>query len=54
VVKVNDVLRAMAMRCEQTYGAIGFETSDGRVEYRRIVLIPILSGLVRSNTRSKK
>ena len=40
--KVNDVLRAAATGCEQTPGAIGFQASGSRVEYRNIVLIPIL------------
>lgn len=43
-VKVNGVLRAKAVGCEQIAGAIGFITSRDRVEYRNIVLIPILSG----------
>lgn len=41
-VRVNDVLRAAAIGCEQTPGAIGFEVSGSRVEYRNIILIPIL------------
>jgi len=42
-VKVNDVLRATATECEQTPGKIGFETGGSGVQYRNIVLIPILS-----------
>lgn len=42
-VKVNDVLRAAAEDCTQSPGKIGFETSDEPVEYRNIVIIPILS-----------
>jgi hypothetical protein len=41
-VEVNDVLQTAATSCEQIPGAIGFETSGSRVEYRNIVLIPIL------------
>ncbi len=41
-IKVNDVLRAAATGCEQTVGKIGFEASGSRVEYRNIVLLPIL------------
>jgi len=42
-VKVNDVPRTTATECEQTPGKIGFEASGGHVQYRNIVLIPILS-----------
>ena len=42
-VKVNGVLRAIATDCEQTAGKIGFEASGSRVEYRNIVLVPILN-----------
>ena len=42
-VSVNGVLRALGTDCEQTPGKIGFEPSSGGVEYRNIVLIPILS-----------
>jgi len=41
-VKVNDVPRTTATECEQTPGKIGFEASGGHVQYRNIVLIPIL------------
>ena len=41
-VKVNDVLRATAVGCEQTAGKIGFEVSGSHIEYRNIILIPIL------------
>ena len=42
-VKVNDILRAEATDCEQTPGKIGFEGGGSHIEYRNIVLIPILS-----------
>ena len=42
-VKVNDVVRATSVRCEQAAGNIGFEASGSRLEYRNIVLIPILT-----------
>lgn len=42
-VKVNDVLRTTATECEQTPGKIGFEAGGSGVQYRNIVLIPILS-----------
>jgi hypothetical protein len=42
-VKVNDVLRATATECEQTPGKIGFEAGGANVQYRNIVIIPILS-----------
>ena len=41
-IEVNGVLRAVAANCEQAPGKIAFETSGGRVEYRNIVIIPIL------------
>jgi hypothetical protein len=41
-VKVNGVLRAKALGCEQIPGSIAFMASRGRVEYRNIVLVPIL------------
>lgn len=47
-VKVNGVLRAVATGCRQTPGAIGFEVSGSRIEYRNIVLIPILPDLTKS------
>lgn len=43
-VRVNGVLRARGTGCEQVPGRIGFEASDSRIEYRNIVLIPILAG----------
>jgi len=42
-VKVNNVTRAIATECEQTSGKIGFEAGGSHVQYRNIVLIPILS-----------
>ncbi len=42
-VRVNGVLRATGTGCSQTPGKIGFETGGSRIEYRNIVLIPILS-----------
>ena len=42
-VKVNNVTRAIATECEQTPGKIGFEAGGSHVQYRNIVLIPILS-----------
>lgn len=48
-VGVNGVLRATGMGCEQTTGKIGFEAGGSRVEYRNIVLIPILSGEAKSD-----
>jgi hypothetical protein len=42
-VRVNDVLRAAATGCGEIPGAIGFQTGAGHIEYRNIVLIPILS-----------
>lgn len=42
-VRVNDEIRATAMGCERTAGKIGFETSGSHIEYRNIVLIPILT-----------
>jgi hypothetical protein len=47
-VKVNDILRATAADCGQTPGKIGLEAAGSRVEYRNIVLIPILPGEVKS------
>jgi len=43
-VKVNGVVRATAVRCEQTAGKIGLEPSSDGVQYRNIVVIPIVSG----------
>jgi hypothetical protein len=43
-VRVNGILRAAGMGCEQTPGKIGFEAGGSCVEYRNIVLIPILPG----------
>jgi len=48
-VRVNGVLRATGMGCEQTPGKIGFEAGSSRVEYRNIVLIPILAGKAKSD-----
>ena len=42
-VKVNNVTRAIATECEQTSGKIGFEAGGSHVQYRNIVIIPILS-----------
>ena len=42
-VRVNGVLRATGTGCEQMPGKIGFEPGGSGVEYRNIVLIPILS-----------
>ncbi|MFQ6035684.1 MAG: DUF1080 domain-containing protein [Sedimentisphaerales bacterium] len=42
-VKVNSMVRATAVGCKQIPGKIGFEASSSGVEYRNIVLIPILS-----------
>jgi hypothetical protein len=46
-VRANDVLQAVATGCEQNFGAIGFQAGASRVEYRNIVLIPILSDLTK-------
>lgn len=43
-VRVNGVIRATGTGCEQMPGKIGFEPGGSRVEYRNIVLVPILSG----------
>jgi hypothetical protein len=43
MVKVNGVLRATATECEQMPGKIGFNTDGSQIQYRNIVLIPILS-----------
>jgi hypothetical protein len=48
-VRVNGVLRATGMGCEQTPGKIAFETSGSRVEYRNMVLIPILPRKAKSD-----
>ena len=43
-VRVNGVLRVNAAGCRQKPGKIGFEASGSRVEYRNVVIVPILSG----------
>lgn len=48
-VRVNGVIRATGTGCEQMPGKIGFEPGGSGVEYRNIVLIPILS----SNSKSE-
>lgn len=42
-VRVNDEIRAIALGCERKAGKIGFKTSGSHIEYRNIVLIPILT-----------
>lgn len=41
-VKVNNVVRVSAKGIKNVPGLIGFESGNGRTEYRNIVLIPIL------------
>lgn len=41
-IKVNDVFLSTATECEQTPRKIGFEAGGSHVQYRNIVIIPIV------------